>query len=490
MFSSDYKHFNKEFRTKFKTFSFSLVDRGSVIRITEWRKTGHYSIKVDLGGADWNREFVHSILKINQVDEFKWFYRTHNYRLILECERNRAGRFLKICMVQNGTLNYLFIPEEINCHGWRNFCYCLDSFFVTKYDKYKERMGFLLKKRCHDGSKGAECNYGENIKSQPAVKKQMEVINLKTECVEVDQYRKDWRKALVVYRNTMMISWGEIRKRIQAKLRRAVEVVSLAADRAIFWCLNEDEISSLLLNPVEFSNGRNQVRIEQWNIFAHWDNLQIHVNHSWIGIEGLPINVWNIHVCKIIGKSMGGLLEVAHETTTFSFLQYAMIKVGGLERGFMDPIMEIPCQGLKVSVGIFTIDNPRKLSAGGRTLGLITRAVRAEDDYLGGGERQKEVRIGSAASIQIARPRFVLHSSEKSDMAASRGKVGPAQSYKEILLSAVSEKGGREVDTGLTTDCILPVAHGDFDRRHSRFSQARSIPCAQSLEKMQIANMG
>ena len=155
MFRLDYKHFDKEFRTKFKVFSFSLLERGSVIRITEWRKTVNYSIKVDLGGADWIRDSVHSILKINQVDEFKRFYRTHNYRLILECERNRAGKFLKICKVQNGTLNYLFIPEEINCHGWKNFCYCLDSFFVTKYDQSKERTGFLSKKRLLDGSKGA-----------------------------------------------------------------------------------------------------------------------------------------------------------------------------------------------------------------------------------------------------------------------------------------------------------------------------------------------
>ena len=262
----------------------------------------------------------------------------------------------------------------------------------------------------------------------------MEVINHKSGCMEIDQYRKDWRKALVVYRNTMKISLGEIRKRIQAKLRRVVEVVSLATDKAIFWCFDEEEISSLLLNPFQFSNGRIQVRIERWNIFAHWDNLQIHVNHSWIGIKGLPINMWNNHVFKIIGKSLGGLLEVAHETRTISFLQYAMIKVGGLEGGFMDPIMEIPCQGLKVYLGIFTIANRRKFSPGGRTLGLITRAVRAEDGCLGGGERHKEDRIRPVGSIQTARPLFVLGSSEKSDMVARGGKVGPVQSYKEVLL--------------------------------------------------------
>ena len=109
----------------------------------------------------------------------------------------------------------------------------------------------------------------------------------------------------MVNRNTMHLSWGEIRKRVEFKLRRAVGVVSLAADRAIMWCQDEDEISSFLSNPLQFTNGKNHVRLKRWNLFAHWDDLQIHVNQSWIDIEGLPINMWNIHLFKIIGKSLG-----------------------------------------------------------------------------------------------------------------------------------------------------------------------------------------
>ena len=93
MISSDYKHFEKEFRTRFKPFSFSLVDRGSAIKINEWTKNATYSIKLDLDGADWLRESVHNILRINPVGDFRRFYRSHNYRLILESARNGAGRF-------------------------------------------------------------------------------------------------------------------------------------------------------------------------------------------------------------------------------------------------------------------------------------------------------------------------------------------------------------------------------------------------------------
>ena len=143
-----------------------------------------------------------------------------------------------------------------------------------------------------------------------------------------------------------------------------MEVASLAADRAIIWCQNVEEKSSLLSSPFQFSNGKIQIRLERWSPFVHWDNLQIHVNQSWIGIEGLPINMWNIHVSKVIGKSLGGLLEVAPKTRSLKFLKYAKIKVGGLEGGFMDPILEIFCQGLRVSLGIFSISSSKNYIEG------------------------------------------------------------------------------------------------------------------------------
>ena len=245
------------------------------------------------------------------------------------------------------------------------------------------------------------------------------------------QQRKDWRRPLVVYRYTMYLSWGNISRRIRDKLRRDVVVVPLAADRAIVWCTDEDEVSSLTLNPIQFSKGRDQVKIKRWNMFAHWDNLQIHVNHSWIGIEGLPLNMWNIHVFKIIGKSLGGLLDVAPETTSLSFLKFAKIKVGGLEDGFVDPILEILCQGLRVSLGIFAISNPMKYSEGRSTLGLITRVVRAEEGWYGDGGRDKQQRTGQANILQTMKPLFFQRDTVQADVEAKTGKKLAAESYKQ-----------------------------------------------------------
>ena len=88
-----------------------------------------------------------------------------------------------------------------------------------------------------------------------------------------DQHKREWRTAVVVYRNTVKSSWVQIRKQVEAKFGRVVEVASLAIDRAIIWCQNEEEKSSLLSNPFQFSNGKIQIRLEHWNPFVHWDNL-------------------------------------------------------------------------------------------------------------------------------------------------------------------------------------------------------------------------
>ena len=494
MISSDYKHFEKEFRTSFKVFSFSLVDRGSAVKINERTKNATYSVKLDLGGANWLRESVHNILRINQVEDFRRFYRTHNYRLILECARNGAGRFLKLCKVQNGTLNYLFIPKESKWQGWRNLCCCLDSFFVNKYVQPKDRLGFSVRNQFQVSSKGVEkesySEEWENLKAKSTAQMQEGIKSLKQEGMGNKHQRKDWRKAVVVYRNTKYLSWGEISKRIQTKFRRAVGLVSLAADRAILWCLDEEEVSSLISKPLQFSKGRHQVRIERWNMYAHWDNLQIHVHQSWIGIEGLPLNMWNIHVFKIIGKSLGGLLEVAPETKALTFLKYAKIRVGGLEGGFMDPILEILCQGVRVSLGLFAIEDPRNFSAGGRTLGLITRAIRAEQGNFGNEWREKQVRTGHVNTLQPAKPTFVLYRKERVDVMARGGKVNSVDSYKEALISAGSEKGGRKEVTGLKSDNSSFLGQGEVDGRYCKFAKEGAISAFEASENVRSVIQG
>ena len=72
--------------------------------------------------------------------------------------------------------------------------------------------------------------------------------------------------------------------------------------------------------PDQLSSYKTYVRMKRWRKEDHWQNLKISVRHSWIGIEGIPLLMWNIHVFKIIGEACGGLLEVVEETKNKSHL--------------------------------------------------------------------------------------------------------------------------------------------------------------------------
>ena len=69
----------------------------------------------------------------------------------------------------------------------------------------------------------------------------------------------------------------------------------------------------------------------------------------------------------------------------------------------MDPILEILCQGLRVSLRIFSISNPRIHTEGRRTLSLITRAVMVENeaDGYGDGGVEDNHRSGHVKSFSI-----------------------------------------------------------------------------------------
>ena len=115
--------------------------------------------------------------------------------------------------------------------------------------------------------------------------------------------------------------------------------------------------------------------MERWRKEDHWENLQTGVRHSWIGIEGLPLQMWNFHVFKVIGEACGGFLEVAEETKNKSRLDYAKIKIKGFENGLMNLVIEILCEGEKVCLEVFLIRGPKGGLHGYHTVDAMTRAV-------------------------------------------------------------------------------------------------------------------
>ena len=85
--------------------------------------------------------------------------------------------------------------------------------------------------------------------------------------------------------------------------------------------------------------------------------------------------MWNIHVFKVIGEACGGFLGIAEETEKKTFLGYAKIKVKGFENGFMNPVIEIMCEGEQVCMGAFAIRGQAGGAKGYKTSGVTTKAI-------------------------------------------------------------------------------------------------------------------
>ena len=144
---------------------------------------------------------------------------------------------------------------------------------------------------------------------------------------------------------------------------------------------------------------------------------------------------------------------MALETRRLNFLRYAKIKVVGLEGGFMDPILEILCQGFKVCLGMFSIPNPRRHLEGGRTLGLVTRAVRAESvANTGGSESGDNHQRSSTVNILVPNQlAFVLGSTKNDDAEDFADKESLEKAHKNVQGSSRSDKS-RGKKTDLTTE--------------------------------------
>ena len=84
---------------------------------------------------------------------------------------------------------------------------------------------------------------------------------------------KSWKLASTLYRSNTRLSWGEISKKLESITRRNSEVFQVAVDRAIFWCLKEQELEELLLKPFQLSSPRTNVKIGRWKKDDHWQDL-------------------------------------------------------------------------------------------------------------------------------------------------------------------------------------------------------------------------
>ena len=159
--------------------------------------------------------------------------------------------------------------------------------------------------------------------------------------------RRDWKLAVLVFRENVAQSWNIIQDSLELKLHRRVELSPMFADRVILWCVNEIEKSVVESLGLSILPGVFKVVFKKWSQEAHWEDMKVECSYSWIGVEGIPLNMWNIHVFKVIGAKCGGLIDVDRATAEFKFLNHARLQLKGNRQGFIPETLEIFCWGKK-----------------------------------------------------------------------------------------------------------------------------------------------
>lgn len=339
-----------------------MDESGARIKICERNKFNSYVLEIDLGGGDWLCKVVGVALREGSYGVFRRKFRGSNYQLIVQCSKNGAGCFLKAMKIQNGSLRNIIIPAEQEFRGWTNFASCLKSFFKNNHGK-----GRGIKTRCNEvqrQSSGGQSAKNEREDGCQNSSKQRTMVKMPS-------------LALVILKHKSYFTWELIKEQLQKKLEQKAEVIPIADDRAVSWCVDENELRDVLEKGDLFRGRLFLGRIKKWNMFMHWEYTQIEARYSWIGVEGLPLNFWNSVTFKIIGEACGGLMEIAPETTNQSFLRYAKIKVKGFPSGFLNPIVEIPHDKESFHVGLFCLglDLENLLTSVATTRGLLARSV-------------------------------------------------------------------------------------------------------------------
>ena len=71
----------------------------------------------------------------------------------------------------------------------------------------------------------------------------------------------------------MKMPWKEISRKLETIIKRKAEINQVAADRAIFWCVEVEELNGLMIKPEQMSSHNTYVKMENWKKEDHWENL-------------------------------------------------------------------------------------------------------------------------------------------------------------------------------------------------------------------------
>uniref|UniRef100_A0A803P465 Reverse transcriptase domain-containing protein n=1 Tax=Cannabis sativa TaxID=3483 RepID=A0A803P465_CANSA len=86
-------------------------------------------------------------------------------------------------------------------------------------------------------------------------------------------------------------------------------------------------------------------------------DIKVESAGSWIGVKGLPLNIWNMKVFRKIGALCGGLLDVEKDTAEMNFLHHLRIKLEGDNNGFVPESLTLESEKSVFKLELFKLND-------------------------------------------------------------------------------------------------------------------------------------
>ncbi|MCL7037134.1 hypothetical protein MKW94_028534 [Papaver nudicaule] len=262
----------------------------------------------------------------------KWNFREDEDWMFAIREKNEYGEYIRLQVSHNKTYpDTLFFPAGNNGVGWRDTGIYLESLLFSASHKKERKVTekpVLTASNAWFGS--SRDDYAQQNKGQ---------IKLPPTTPSSDQGLDSiWQRTLVVEVAPVIdFEWTEVGKWITAKFGWSLgfELQPIDEFKAVFTVKTFAEFSRVR-KIGNWKVGNVDVHTYPW--FAginaiHKPNPES-LKKKWVGIKGVPYNLWNFSTFKIIGNKFGGLVDVCPETSMATDLtEIRVLVVGPVSNG-------------------------------------------------------------------------------------------------------------------------------------------------------------
>ncbi|KAF4394158.1 hypothetical protein G4B88_000669 [Cannabis sativa] len=383
------------FHTKHKAFMITLSIDGGSVRICERTRLFGYEIGITIDAAHWMIGILEELKKKDEQhrEAFKRFFRNSNGSYFMECFAKSNGAFLKISTLKNNKVRMVIIPEEAEAKGWANLYECLFGVLKRKPESVQDGVKLQKEIKTGEGRKNSQSwanivkGSGQQVSktmggkvvkqmAKPASKmqhnKEKKFVNAAVKNRGKIEWRelypelnlgfkpknlypekrfkqpkfyeymrskaqpKDWRLAIILARDNTHADWSTIFFNLSRELERKLIVSQLFDDRCIIWCKDDMEKDELVkVERMYVSGAQSHVTFSLWSWNNQKNNVKVECKGSWMGVQGLPLNLSHMRIFRKIGEMCGGLLDVDNDTAEASLLSNLRLQLMGDEFGFV-----------------------------------------------------------------------------------------------------------------------------------------------------------